>query len=311
MKMKEKQAISPFAFLLAAFLFGTASTPPLVAFQKPTVAVRFALTESTYASEFTPEKIREMESLLAQGLAARMRRQIAFLEFEAGAEADTTLIFDLNRADPEADPGSSQDVVFHIRLDGSERCPKARTAWKFRPETEFGARVGEFEEFHQEIVLKLDLNAEDEAQMQKDYKLLVPGLLGCVPIAETGLFFNGRLGGQDQMGWLIPYQRSELCLDAQSVLLIDGELVAGVGTSRDVFSAAPKWDFNPAEVVPADLDQYRNQIFSVPLGDPAALAAASSISVHKIYVVKYLFSRSACQRVIPATEVDFDEGGEL
>jgi hypothetical protein len=218
--------------VLASLLFLVAATSTRAA-ERPKVSVRVEVVESTYRSDLRTDELRWIEESAARALVSRLAHQFGFLSFDT---ADAPLLLSA-RLEPR-DRKNFPETGFRIALErsrGGRLGDPAGVWWSFRPAEAYGMQaIVSKEDFEREIELKLDM---------VDYGQLMRAALTAVTIAtdaelvkEAVIGANGEISSF--LGWKIPYLCRELCIDRDSVLVVENTVpVTAVGPTQFAFRA--------------------------------------------------------------------------
>lgn len=265
------------------------------------VAVELTLAEPSYRAELRPEEIERFQREAATLIARSLQEQIAFLSFSAEDSGDYRLRFRLDARDPGEGGALSSinEVGLHATLAGPGIGEQGIYWTVYRPKSAFADPLGTVDDMLRELGLKLS---------GADYDRLSEELLSRISISQSAELW------EEPLGWIIPFQRSDLCVDARSRLEIVNLVSSDVGQTERRYIAEPSTDFDPDGVVPPEIERLRHHLLSEAVADQARLEelrrAVSNrrVVVKGIYVIDYLFSPSACEPIASPDEA-FEEGG--
>ena len=261
---------------------------------RPRVAVSFELNERRLQNAFQPAQRKDLEARAAAVIAQRLGERIGFVAFSAEPQAAThALVVRL-----EAAPGSSQALFKEtlLRLEITGPGVAARSlSWRFRPEERYGDPTGGVEA----LVREIELRTRDI-----DYRALIQDVLSQVAIAREAQVW------QDPVGWVIPYRKSELCLDFRSMLRIESMLPSGAGPVLREYMARASADFDPPSS--AGVTALRGRLFMQPEASAKGLAELrrarpEDMSIRGVYVIEYR-QLAPCTGPVPLEAVDFRRG---
>jgi hypothetical protein len=244
---------------------------PSEAASKTAVTVKFVL--SAYPREFDPGQVQAIERQAAERIVMRLGEHTRFLTFTTQDGNLFTLTVTLRPRSAAERPDAPGEVVFQFSLVG----PRVRADpvyVTFRPANDI-SRVPPVDQFIEEVDLRLSQHASGGTLVQS---------LITVPIATTAEMRPSL------PGWLLPYQRNELCLEVDSELTIEHVVrVAGGGSRRPQLVAIADGDVDGrilgSPQNPADFQQ----IAGLPPAD---------VSVDLIWVKKYQ-ARVGCSPDFP------------
>lgn len=261
------------AALLALLLLALTASE---ASAKTLVTVKFVLT--AYQQVFFDAAQTELiQKRAADRIIARLREHARFLDFTAQdspfkltVTLRPRLASERTETPPRAVPG---EVVLQFNLEGP-RVTAEPVYVVFRPASDIG-RVPPVDGFIEEIDIKLP---------QEIYRGQLRSMLLKVPIANTAQVRTA--------GWLLPYERSELCLEVDSELDIEHLVrLTGGGTRRQKLSAIADGDVDgrilgsPAQAAEAKLQEL-------------AALPPSQVAVDLVWVTKYQ-DLTGCSRDFP------------
>ena len=248
------------------------------------VKVEFRIVEATYRPSLDSAEALRLQDSATASLAALLADRLPFLSFERADSDSTLLIVALDRRDR----GSTAPIVevgFHATLV-RPRSDSSHIYWMmFRPAEAALQGVGTPD------ALLAEIRARFERLSEADWTRLVGDLLSRVPIADTAAMWAQPLG------WIIPYQRRDLCLDPTSVLRVDNVVLRSFGTEQQtvVIDATGTFD-PPAQTLSPTLERMRKSILGLPR-DRVTLSP-DSVQVKAVYVSEYRLSREACPKLL-------------
>lgn len=284
------------AALMLMFTVGGASAQNRVS-----VAVDFTLAEPSYLAELRAEEIERFQREAAALIARSLQEEIAFLSFSAGDSGDYRLGFRLDRRDPGEGSALSSinEVGLHATIEGPGVGDQDIYWMVYRPKSAFAEPLGTVDDMLRELGLKLS---------GADYNRLSEELLSRISISQSAELW------EEPLGWIIPFQRSDLCVDERSRLEIVNLVSSDVGQTERRYIAEPSIDFDPDGTVPPEIERLRHHLLSEAVPDQARLdelrraVSGRRVVVKGIYVIDYLFKPSACERIATPDEA-FAEGG--
>jgi hypothetical protein len=277
-----------FIIWLVAGLFGAAL--PARAADRPRISVSFELVERRLQNAFQPAQRADLEARAAAAIALRLGERIGFVSFSAAPPAAPNLL----TVRLEAAPGSAQalfkETLLRLELTGPGLTPRS-VSWRFRPEERYGDPTGGVEALVREIELRL---------RELDYRALIQDVMSQVAIAREAQVW------QDPVGWVIPYRKTDLCLDFRSLLRIESMLPSGAGPVLREFLTRASADFDPPGAAAAAL---RGRLFTLPEAGAEGVAELrrvrpEDVSIRGIYVVEYR-QLAPCTGPVPLDAVDF------
>lgn len=256
---------------------------------KPDVQIQFRLAEPDYLTGFTDAEVGWIEQQVGAALVERLGPEFRFVDFGTAAGAEHVLTVELHRA------GSSQEVGYHVNLAGASALRDAIYS-VFRPDTAAGDAVGSKESLARELTERL--NSIDHDRIGKQ-------LLGKIPIPAAGT----ELLKRPWLGFKIPFTQSELCMDKDSLLLIENtipvdefmveeafeatsERVTAAGDTPSTALAGPIYTrVKPGQDLEAELKS----------ADP------TKVVIRMIYVIDYnaFDERQDCDQLIRPADVEF------
>lgn len=274
---------------LAACLLGAAV--PAQATDRPRISVSFELAERRLQNAFQPAQRQDLEARAAAAIAQRLGERIGFVSFSAAPPAAPQLL----KVRLEAAPGSAQalfkETLLRLELTGPGLTPRS-LSWRFRPEERYGDPTGGVEALVREIELRL---------RELDDRALIQDVMSQVAIAREAQVW------QDPVGWVIPYRKTELCLDFRSLLRIESMLPSGAGPVLREFLTRASADFDPPAA--AGAAGLRGRLFTQPEAGAEGVAELrrarpEDVSIRGIYVVEYR-QLAPCTGPVPLDAVDF------
>lgn len=274
---------------LIACLAGAACTAGRA---RPVVAVSFDLAVPRWVNTFGDQR-DALQAKAAQAVASWLDQQMGFVDFEAGSSGPHRLVLHLEVA-PDAGTRPYKETQLRLELLGQ---PTAQPlVWRFRPDDRFGEPTGGVDGLVREIGLRLG---------GIDKQALVRQVLSRVPIASEAQLWK------DPVGWVIPYSRTDLCMDLRSLLHIENMMPSGAGPVLKEYDARATGDFKPPEAQPAAAT-LRGRVFTEPQTSPEGLAElgrakADQVAIRAVYIVEYQ-PLATCSRPVPPEAVDFRGG---
>jgi hypothetical protein len=264
---------------------------------RPTVAVSFDLAVPRWQAHFGDERAM-FEKQAAGRIAKWLGEHFGFLSFAADASSTPALVVHL-----EVAPGQSvrQNKETQLRLELAGTGAPAPLVWRFRPEDKFAEPTGGLPGLLKELELRLE---------EVNRQALVAQILSQVSIAKEARLW------QSPVSWVIPYRKTDLCMDLSSVLRIVSMMPSGAGPQQRIYRARAKGEFRPQGATPpAD---WIGRVFTVPeTSTPpeeaeTGLNALGSVnpqqvSIQAIYVLEYQRLQPCVGAASPAT-VDFRGG---
>jgi hypothetical protein len=271
---------------------GMAASLSTSAAERPMVAVAFDLAVPRWKQQFVSRQ-GELEQSAAKAIASWLGKEMGFVGFVAGDAGARRLIVHLEVV---PDSGVSPYKETQLRLELVGQSPAMPIVWRFRPDVTYADPTINVESFVREIELRLK---------DMDKQALVRQVLSRVPIAGEARLWK------DPVGWVIPYRRSELCMDFRSMLRIENMLPSGAGPVLKEFMARASGDFAPQDGAAAGAE-LRGRLFTVPLPAQEGLADLGSVNpaqvtVQAVYVVEYQ-PLQACGVPFSPDAVDFRGG---
>jgi hypothetical protein len=247
---------------------------------RPVVQVRFVIVDATYKLKFGAAVRPAVEAAAAARLAQQLAARIGFIGFTAQNGPDIVLTFELDRQDPSS-IGDVREVGFHVKLHRQGQPVGDRVYVMFRPQTESLAPIPDRDALIEAIGPKV---AEAAAPRGP-----ITALLSAIPIARQALLI------QSPLGWVIPYQHADLCMDEASVVRLSNTVDSPVATVVREFTAKTSGRSNQGES--------RGRIFSEP--DPVVQehlddlknTPTAQIRVDAVYVVRYS-PRTPCEAAV-------------
>ena len=210
------------------------------------VGVAFDLAVPRWQGQFGSRQV-ELQTKAAQAVAAWLGQQMGYMGFEPGATGPHRLVLHLELA---PDAGTRQYKETRLRLELAGQADVAPLVWRFRPEDRYGDPTGGVDGFVLEIGLRL---------ADIDRQRLVRELLGRVPVAHDAQLWK------DPVGWVMPYRKSELCMDFRSLLRIENMMPSGAGPVLKEFMARASGDFVPGIAAGAAAGAMRGRLFTLPM----------------------------------------------
>ena len=278
----------PWRAILLAMVLGTAAAAS--AADRPAVAVSFDLNVPRWQGQFSPTQRDDLQAKVAKSVATWMSQQMGFVDFEPSLTGAQRLVLHLDLA---PDTGARQFKETQLRLELAGTPAASPLVWRFRDEEGYADGTRGVDAFAQEIALRL---------VDVDKQALVRQVLSKVSIAKEAALWK------DPVGWVIPFRKTDLCMDFKSMLRIENMLPSGAGPVVKVFTARASGDFTPREAAHAP-SALRGRLFTEP--EPAqdglaelGRARAEAVTIRAIYVTEYL-PLQPCNKPVPPDRVDF------
>jgi hypothetical protein len=220
-------SVTACATALAVPAFGHAT-------DKPKVSVRVEVVERTYRNELSADELRWVEDQASHAVAARLAREFGFLSFDI-ASAPLLLSARLVPRVQATFPETGFQVALS-RATGERVGDPAGVWWTFRPAEAYGM---------QHIVSKEDFEREIELALDKvDYAQLMHSALAAVTISTDAELVRttASVGSSGEItgfvGWKIPYLCRDLCIDRDSVLVVESVVpIDPIGPAQLAFRA--------------------------------------------------------------------------
>ncbi len=266
-----------------------AASMPAVAVDRPAVVVAFDLNVPRWIGQFGNRRA-ELQAKVALAVSAWMGQQMGFVDFQVVGAGPQRLVLHLDVA-PDAGTREFKETQLRLELAGPASAPPL--VWRFRSDERYAEPTGGIDAFAQEVALRL---------LDIDKQALVHQVLSRVPIASEGALWK------DPVGWVIPFRKTDLCMDFKSVLRIENMLPSGAGPVLKEFLARASGDFAPREAAhaPAAL---RGRLFTEPMPTQDGLAELGNarpeaVAIRAIYVTEYL-PLQPCNKPVAPDRVDF------
>lgn len=271
--------------------------PIVAAQQRPVVGVSFDLAVPRWQAHLGDDR-PIFEKQAAAHVAKFLGDQVGFVSFDPDVPSTPKLIVHLEVA-PGA--GVSLKKATQLRLELAGAAPAASLAWSFRPEGTFAEPTGGLLGLLKELDLRLvDVNRPE----------LVGEVLSRVSIAKVAHLWK------NPVVWVIPYRKTELCMELSSVLRIVSMMPSPAGPQQRIYRTRAKGEFRPEGST--ESPDWIGRLFTVPEKSAApeeteagldALGAADpqKVSIQAIYVLDYQRMQPCVESVSPAT-VDFRGG---
>lgn len=272
--------------VVLALLAVLGAVRPAAGEQRTPVAVKVVVVE--YRNDFGA-RVADLERAAAERIAARLGRHLGFLRFTPSPGAPYTLTFEIKAKVPPERPGAPREVGFHVRLDGPD-VREGTDYLVFRGEEEFGRPIGDVAAMAAEI----DVRLRDDDLRGRLGKLLRQIPIARSPVAKSAYVWKAR-----PPGWILPYRRSDLCVDFHSQFVIETAVSTAIGRERVELEARAAAEFEPPG--PTPIDRLRGHIFTRPLDEDrfrAEVAEADGASVEAIWMKEY--------RALAGCEADFE-----
>jgi hypothetical protein len=256
---------------------------------KPDVQIRFRLAEPDYLTGFTNAEVGWIEQQVGHALVERLGPEFRFVDFGTATGPEHVLTVELRRA------GSSQEVGYHANLEGPSALSDPIYS-VFRPDTAAGDAVGTKQALARE--LKERLSSIDHDRIGKQ-------LLGKVPIPAAGT----QLLKRPWLGFKIPFTLSELCMDKDSLLLIENTIPVDEFMVEKAFEATSERVTVVGDTPTAALAGpiYTRVKPGQDLGDELKSADPDQVIIRMIYVIDYnaFDERENCEQLIRPVDVEF------
>jgi len=280
-----------FTLLICMVLGGLgAASTSVQAVTKPTVAVRFELKEGRkYRKEFGAA-CTDLETRAASRIATALSSRIRFLDFSPSATGTAaTLAFSLDDLDPSS-TATLQEVGFHVTLSGVT----TKLYWRFRSAEAYMKRVGTLEALVEEIGQNIE---------SREGADLVDALLSKISIADEARMVQAP---PLELGWIIPYKQEDLCMDRESVLVLDYDLPSALTSIPQSYEAKViQPSLQPESGSP--FESSRGQILCEARKGQEHVESLTQPQGHSptlkaVRVQKYLRSGDSCGGAIPPAE---------
>lgn len=233
---------------------------PSEAASKTAVTVKFVL--SAYPREFDPGQVEAIQKQAAERIVMRLGEHTRFLDFTTKDGKPFTLTVTLRPRSAAGRLDAPGEVVFEFTLVGP-RVTADPLYVTFRPANDI-SRVPPVDQFLEEVDLRLLEHAFGGTLVQS---------LIAVPIATTAEL------RPSVPGWLLPYQRNELCLEVDSELTIEHVVRIAGGSRRPKLEAIADGDVDGRILgSPRDPAAFQQTIAGLPPAD---------VSVDLVWVKKY------------------------
>jgi len=262
---------------------------PAGAVDRPAVGVAFDLNVPRWQGQFGTRR-DELQAKVAAQVAAWMGQQVGFADFDAAGAGPQRLVLHLDVA---PDAGAHQFKETQLRLELAGAAAAVPLVWRFRSDERYAEPTGGVDAFAQEVALRL---------VDVDKQALVRQVLSKVPIASEAALWK------DPVGWVIPFRKTDLCMDFKSMLRIENMLPSGAGPVLKEFLARASGDFAPREAAHAP-SALRGRLFTEPVPAQDGLADLGRarpelVAVRAVYVTEYL-PLQPCSKPVPPERVDF------
>jgi hypothetical protein len=262
---------------------------PAWAVDRPAVTIAFDLNVPRWQGQFGARR-DELQAKVAAAVAAWMSQQMGFADFGAGTGGPQRLVLHLDVA---PDAGAHEFKETQLRLELAGAAAATPLVWRFRSDERYAEPTGGVDAFAQEVALRL---------VDVDKQALVRQVLSRVPIASEAALWK------DPVGWVIPFRKTDLCMDFKSMLRIENMLPSGAGPVLKEFMARASGDFAPREAAHAP-SALRGRLFTEPVPAQEGLAdlgraRPDTVAVRAVYVTEYL-PLQPCNKPVPPDRVDF------
>jgi len=253
------------------------------------VTIAFDLNVPRWQGQFGARR-DELQAKVAAAVAAWMSQQMGFADFGAGTGGPQRLVLHLDVA---SDAGAHEFKETQLRLELAGAAAATPLIWRFRSDERYAEPTGGVDAFAQEVALRL---------VDVDKQALVRQVLSRVPIASEAALWK------DPVGWVIPFRKTDLCMDFKSMLRIENMLPSGAGPVLKEFMARASGDFAPREAAHAP-SALRGRLFTEPVPAQESLAdlgraRPDTVAVRAVYVTEYL-PLQPCNKPVPPDRVDF------
>lgn len=260
--------------LLAGAVVATVP-PPAAGQARPRIRVAFELPNRAY-HELTPAESTAVALSASSLLAARLQQVLRYADFLASDTAADTLTFALDRLDRAAT--GPDELWLYARVSGAGVLPHGLRWFLFQKLADYNAARPRVEVLVKDVATKVAL---------QDVSAISSELLSDVPLTNRA---DVRLDPPGP-GWLVPFGRKDLCMDANSTFRVRNRIALDPG-SRDI-------DFTAMASVTLG-----RKILAVPARaqaeDVAVLrsAGARRVQVLAVYLTRYEADPNIC---LPAT----------
>jgi hypothetical protein len=274
-----------FRSALLAVGFGLVCT---AATARPVVAISFDLAVARWQGTFGASRAA-LEEKAASEIAKWLGQELGFMGYEPGKTGPHRLVVHLEVV---PDAGSRQDKETQLRLELAGQ-PAPPMVWSFRNEEGYSQPTNGVEAFALEITRRM---------AAIDRRALVRQILSQIPITNEAQLWK------DPVGWVMPYRKSELCLDFKSLFRIENMLPSGAGPVLKEFTARASGDFAPRDNAPGSM-LLRGRLFTEPMPSQDGLSDLGSakpelVSIKAVYVVEYQ-PLQPCSKPVPPDAVEF------
>jgi hypothetical protein len=236
---------------------------------KVNIGVTFSLKARHFTDDLTDDQVAQLNQMASAAVARTLNAGVGFLNFSTDTTAPLQLAVELDRSDRADKLGEAEFGLFVV-LKGPDIPPESESYLVFQTSQNFGNAFSSLDAFSRQIVQTFN----DENQRK-----LVSELLSHVAIADHADFES--LTSQ----WIIPRDRTLLCLGNKSRLVVVGQVPNQAGALRDV-------DVNALVVTTVNP---RNWIFARVKDDPddpvinlLAAAPADQLKTEKVVVLEYM-----------------------
>ena len=265
---------------------------------RPVVAVSFDLAVPRWQAHFGNDRAA-FEKDAADRIARWFGDRVGFVSFDPNATSMPKLIVHLELALGQS-VRQNKETQLRLELTGA-RSP-ATLVWRFRSEDLFGDPIGGGPGLLKELELRLD---------DVNRQALVGQVLSQVSIAKEAHLWK------NPVSWVIPYRKSELCMELDSVLRIVSMMPSGAGPQQRIFRTRAKGEFLPEGPTPPS--DWVGRLYAIPEKSTTppeegesgldALGAVNpqQVSIQAIYVMGYE-RLQACGGAASPTTVDFRGG---
>lgn len=275
------------AVVALVLMFNGATSSPAQA--KAVVEVSFELAVTRWQGTFGPGR-DEVQKKAGEAIATWLGQQVGFVAFESGSLAPYKMLV---RLELTPDAGTRQYKETQLRLELGGQVSSAPLVWRFRSEERYGEPTGGVDAFVREIGLRFT---------DMDKQGLIKQILSRIPITKEAQLWK------DPVGWVMPYRKSELCMDFKSMLRIESMMPSGAGPVLKEFLARASGDFSPRDTAPASL-LMRGRLFTEPMPLQEGLldlgnAKPELVTIRAVYVTDYQ-PLQPCTKPVPPNAVDF------
>jgi hypothetical protein len=273
--------------LLAALCLALATA--VGAQDRQVVTVSFKLDVPRWQRDLG-SSVPDFEMKAAHTIATWLGSTFGFMRFKPGS-ADTRHLSVRLAVSPGSEGGmfSETELVFSLIGHGDTRPIR----WSFRIGRLFAEPTHGPDPFAAEVLVRMgDL----------DRPRFIDEFLSKVPISDRAKVWR------DPIGWVLPYRRAELCMDYQSVVVVEHLMDTAVGPIPKPFNATTVTDFTPRNAT-EDTRPWTGNMFAQPVRDQADLfvfsqPGANAPAIRAVYVKSYR-ALQPCAVPVPPSEAGF------